>query len=304
MLRGLGCEVLELDCTPDWNFPKHNPNPEDVAFLRDISEEVLTHDCDLGIGIDGDGDRIGIVDNHGKEVFSDKLGLLVARKISKEHPHRKIVIDVKSTGLFYDDPLLRSNGTDVVTWKTGHSYMKQKVREENAIAGFEKSGHWFFNEPYGRGYDDAILSAVHLLHLLDEVNRPLSELVEALPKTWQSPTLGPFCADTDKYDVVQTVTESYKEEQAAGKVISGKRIDNLVTVNGVRFVFNDGSWGLVRASSNKPSLVVVAESRSSEEQLHDIIDDIKTRLERTGKVGEYDQAMPPRPFVDGTRAKG
>lgn len=295
ILKELGCEVIELDCTPDWNFPNHNPNPEDVSFLHSISQATLEHGADLGIGIDGDGDRLGVVDGRGREIFSDKLGLLIARSICSKHNGRAVVIDVKSTGLYQDDPVLRQANADVVIWKTGHSYIKAKVAETNAIAGFEKSGHWFFNEPYGRGYDDAIVSAVQLLRFLDESDASLSELVDALPRTWQTPTLGPFCPDAVKYDVVERITEQYKQDQEAGILIGGLKIKDLITVNGVRFVFEDASWGLVRASSNKPSLVLVAESRTSEDQLYDIMDHIQKRLEQTGEIGAYDQQMPERP---------
>jgi phosphomannomutase/phosphoglucomutase len=227
-------------------------------------------------------------------VFSDKLGLLVARWICPKNPGRSVVIDVKSTGLYYDDPVLAKSNAHVVTWKTGHSYIKEKVAETNAVAGFEKSGHWFLGAPFGRGYDDAALSSVHLLRMLDEASGPLSSLVDSLPKAWSSPTLSPYCADSVKYSVVDDVTSQYTKDQAAGTLIGGKRINDIITINGVRFRLEDDSWGLVRASSNKPSLVVVAEGRSSLDQLYDIIEHIQARLAATGQVGEYDQQMPAR----------
>jgi len=295
VFREMGCDVVELDCTPDWTFSKHNPNPEDLKFLHSISEATKEAKADLGIGIDGDGDRLGVVDDKGREIFSDKLGLLMARWICKDHPNRAVVIDVKSTGLFYDDETLRAAKTKVVTWKTGHSYIKSKVAEENAIAGFEKSGHWFLNAPYGRAYDDGITSSAQLLRMLDDAGRPLSELVDNLPKTWQSPTLSPYCADNVKYDVVDRVTAQYEADFKAGKTIAGKKIKNLVTVNGVRFILENSSWGLVRASSNKPCLVVGGESRESLDELYDIVEHAQARLAATGQVGDYDQQMPPRP---------
>jgi phosphomannomutase/phosphoglucomutase len=294
VLRGLGCNVIELHCEANWDFPNHNPNPEDVAFLKSISEATRANGADVGIGIDGDGDRIGVVDDKGREIFSDKLGLLIARSICPRFPSRSIVIDVKSTGLFYDDPILKKNNSSVITWKTGHSYIKAKVAEANAIAGFEKSGHWFFNDPLGRGYDDSLVSAAHLLRMLVESGSPLSSLIDALPKTWQSPTLGVFCTDEEKYKVVDQIVRLYEQDQKKGVVIGGQPIKELITVNGVRFVLKDESWGLVRASSNKPSLVIVAESKTSRDQLYDIIEHIQARLAKTGKVGEYDQQMEPR----------
>jgi len=293
VLRALGCNLVELHCEADWEFPHHNPNPEDVAFLKSISEATLAHGADVGIGIDGDGDRIGVVDDKGHEVFSDKLGLLIARHICPKFPNRSIVIDVKSTGLFYDDPILKKHNCGVITWKTGHSYIKSKVAETHALAGFEKSGHWFFNDPLGRGYDDALVSTVNLLGMLVDTGVSLSSLVEALPKTWQSPTLGVFCADDEKYGVVDRMVALYETDKNKGSLIGEQKIKELVTVNGVRFVLNDDSWGLVRASSNKPSIVIVAESKTSRDQLYAIIEQIQARLAQTGKVGEYDQRMEP-----------
>ena len=293
-LRALGCEVFELDCTPDWDFKNHNPNPEDLRFLKAIHNATLAARADLGIGIDGDGDRIGVVDDEGEEIFSDKLGLLLARWMAPQAPGRAVVIDVKSTGLFYCDPILQAAKTQVVTWKTGHSYIKAKVAETDAFAGFEKSGHWFLNRPFGRGYDDALLSAAYLVRYVAESGQPLSELVAALPRTWQSPTLGPYCADDIKYDVVESVTRQYQEDQRSGARIAGRAIKETITVNGVRFVLDNDSWGLVRASSNKPQLVMVAESRESEDQLYEIVDHIRARLAATGRVGAYDQEMPER----------
>lgn len=294
ILRALGCDIVELHCDGNWDFPNHNPNPEDVAFLHSISEATQKNGADIGIGIDGDGDRLGVVDDKGREVFSDKLGLLVARWTCPKHAGRSIVIDVKSTGLFYDDPILKKHDCGIITWKTGHSYIKAKVAETNALAGFEKSGHWFFSEPLGRGYDDSLVSTVHLLRMLDETGRPLSSLVDGLPKTWQSPTLGVYCPDEEKYKVVDQVTELYAIDKREGATIGGQRIKDLVTVNGVRFILGDEGWGLVRASSNKPSLVIVAESKTSRDQLYDIIEHIQARLAQTGKVGAYDQQMAPR----------
>jgi phosphomannomutase/phosphoglucomutase len=204
------------------------------------------------------------------------------------------VIDVKSTGLYYDDPILKASRTPVITWKTGHSYIKAKVSETNALAGFEKSGHWFLNSPIGRGYDDAVTSSVQFLRMLAASGKPLSQLSAELPKTWNSPTLGPYCADDAKYKVVDGVTEQYEKDKAQGTKIGGEAIKEIITVNGVRFVLNDDSWGLVRASSNKPSLVIVAESRKSRDQMYDIVEHMQARLAATGQVGEYDQTLPPR----------
>lgn len=294
IFKSLGCDLIEVDCDADWDFPNHNPNPEDISFLKKISETTLKHNADLGIGIDGDGDRIGVVDDRGHEIYSDKLGLLLSRWICKSHPGGTIIIDVKSTGLYSDDQVLRDTNTQVVTWKTGHSYIKQKVSELNAIAGFEKSGHFFFNEPFGRGYDDALLSAVILLRFLDDVGVSVSKMIDDLPKTWQSPTIGVFCPDEEKYQLVDDITKQFVEDYEKRNTIAGSVIKDIITVNGVRFVFENDSWGLIRASSNKPSLVLVAESRKSEAELYDIMEFMQQRLGETGKIGDYDQQMPER----------
>jgi phosphomannomutase / phosphoglucomutase len=291
LLSRLGCDVIPLDCDGDWTFPNHNPNPEDVAFLRSISSKTVETGAALGIGIDGDGDRIGVVDGQGRVIFSDKLGLLMARWLCQSVGGRPIVIDVKSTGLFNDDAMLRAAKANVIIWKTGHSYIKAKVAESDAIAGFEKSGHWFFNHPFGRGYDDAMLSSALLLRFLSQSKQRLAELVDSLPATWQSPTMGAYCPDDLKYGVVDEVAKQYEEDYRYGRTIMGRIIKELITVNGIRFVLDDDSWGLVRASSNKPSLVVVGEARSSANELVAIIEDIQRRLKMTGKVGEYDQQL-------------
>jgi phosphomannomutase/phosphoglucomutase len=294
VLRDLGCEVVELDTTADWHFRKCNPNPEDMKFLHGMSVATVENHADVGFGLDGDGDRLGVVDDQGREVFSDKMGLLVARWICPKAPGRPVVIDVKGTGLFYEDPVLKQAGAEIVTWKTGHSYIKAKVAETNAVAGFEKSGHWFFNTPFGRGYDDGVLSAVQALHMLAEQSQSLSGMIDALPRTWQSPTLDAQCADEVKYQVVDGVAAQYQADFASGARIAGMTIRDVILINGVRFRLEDDSWGLVRASSNRPSLVVVAEARKSRDQLYEIVDQIKARLAATGKVGGYDQDMPPR----------
>jgi len=294
VLRALGCNVVEVDCDLDWNFPHHNPNPEDISFLHSIGEATREHHARIGVGIDGDGDRIGIVDDAGNEVFSDRVALLLARWIGRQTPGRTVVIDVKSTGLFFTDPVLRQTNTNVVMVKTGHSYVKAAVAEHDAAAGFERSGHWFFNAPYGRKYDDAVLAAANLLRMLDQSGASLSDMLAELPHTWQSPTLGPHCDDNVKYDVVEEMTQRYREDMEAGTLIGGAPIKDLITVNGVRFVLEDDGWGLIRASSNKPSLVLVAESCKSEDQLYQIMHHIQARLAATNKVGKYDQQMPDR----------
>ena len=291
ILRGIGCEVIELDCNLDYTFPKYNPNPEDLKMLHAISKAVKDNNADIGFGFDGDGDRVGVIDNKGNEIFSDKIGLLIARNLSVKHSSSKFVVDVKSTGLYAKDKILLQNNCETIYWKTGHSHIKRKVNSENALAGFEKSGHFFFNKPLGYGYDDGINSAIQVCHLLDNQSKMMSEIINELPNTYQSPTMAPFCRDEEKYQVVKDLVKQVEKIKDSKTKIDNQEIIEILTVNGVRFSFEDGSWGLIRASSNKPSLVIVTESPTSDERKKKIFNFIDDLLQKTGKIGEYDQKI-------------
>lgn len=292
-LRALGCDVVELDCDLDYTFPRYNPNPEDLAVLHTLAVKVKEVGADVGFGFDGDGDRCGVVDNTGEEIFADKVGVMLARDLSALYPKAKFVADVKSTGLYLTDPVLRERGGTVEYWKTGHSYIKRRVNESGALAGFEKSGHFFFGPPLGRGYDDAIVSAIAVCRMMDRnAGQSLAAIKESLPKTWLSPTMSPTCAEDKKYGIVDQVTAMITGMQARGEKILGQAITNIVTVNGVRFTLSDGTWGLLRASSNKPSLVVVVESPVSEKLMYDMFEFIDGVLTKNfPEVGEYDQKL-------------
>ncbi|HEX5998646.1 MAG TPA: phosphomannomutase/phosphoglucomutase [Hyphomicrobiaceae bacterium] len=292
VLEAIGCEVIPLDCELDHSFPRYNPNPEDMKMLHAISEAVLANKADVGLGFDGDGDRCGVVDNEGHEIFADKVGVLLARDLSARFPDAVFVADVKSTGLFTTDPVLKANGAKALYWKTGHSYMKRYSYEQKALAGFEKSGHFFFQPPLGHGYDDGLLTALAVCDMMDRnPDKSLADLKNALPKTWGSPTMSPHCADEAKYGVVERITEQYQAAAAKGEAVAGQKIADLVTVNGVRVMLEDGTWGLVRASSNKPELVVVVESPTSEANMRAIFADIDARLAKCPEVGEYNQKI-------------
>ena len=291
ILRGIGCDVVELDCNLDYNFPKYNPNPEDMKMLNEIAKCVKENNADIGFGFDGDGDRVGVIDNIGNEIFADKIGLLIARYISELHPNSTFIVDVKSTGLFEKDEILNKNNCKTIYWKTGHSYIKRKVNEEKAIAGFEKSGHFFFNKPLGFGFDDGINSAIQVCHLLNNQNKKMSELINSLPKTFQSPTMSPYCKDEEKYKVIDQLISKIIKLKDNNEKIDKLSISNILTVNGIRFTLEDGSWGLIRASSNKPSLVVVTESPTSDSRKKEIFYFIDKLLQETNKIGEYDQRI-------------
>ena len=291
ILRGIGCEVIELDCELDWSFPKYNPNPEDLEMLHAIAKAVKDNNADIGFGFDGDGDRCGVIDDKGNEIYSDKIGLIIARNLSLKHQNSKFVVDVKSTGLYSNDKVLLKNKCKTIYWKTGHSHIKRKVNLENALAGFEKSGHFFFNQPLGYGYDDGINSAIQICHLLNNQDKKISKIISELPRTFQSPTMAPFCKDEEKYEIVKEIVKKFENFKKENIKINDQFIKEILTINGVRFTLEDGSWGLVRASSNKPSLVVVVESTKSEKGKKSIFEFIDNLLNQTGRIGKYDQKI-------------
>jgi len=292
LLSALGCEVVALDCELDFNFPRYNPNPEDLQMLRAMAEAVKANGADLALGFDGDGDRCGVVDNEGNEIFADKIGVMLARDLGRMHPNAQFVVDVKSTGLFMTDAELAKTGAKVDYWKTGHSHIKRRVRDLNALAGFEKSGHFFFNKPIGLGYDDGFVTAIAILDMLDRnPGSNLADLYRALPKTWSSPTMSPHCADEVKYAVADKVRGRIEAIRLTGETLAGGAIRDVVAVNGVRVTLADGTWGLVRASSNKPELVVVIESPVSEARMREMFHAVDAILRENPEVGAYNQTI-------------
>jgi phosphomannomutase/phosphoglucomutase len=261
-------------------------------MLHAISAAVKQSRAAVGLGFDGDGDRCGVIDNEGGEIFADKIGVMLARDLSSLHEHAKFVVDVKSTGLFATDPVLKANGAVTDYWKTGHSYIKRRVNELGALAGFEKSGHYFFAPPLGRGYDDGLLSAIAILDMLDRnPTRSMADLYRALPQTWGSPTMSAECPDEEKYAVADRVRGRFEKLRSANEKVAGHAIVDLVTVNGIRVVTDDGTWGLVRASSNKPELVVVVESPVSEARMRAMFAVIDGVLRSEPSVGAYNQTI-------------
>ena len=292
VLEAVGCEVVPLDCELDYTFPKYNPNPEDMKMLHAVRDEVRRTKADVGLAFDGDGDRCGVVDNEGEEIFADKVGVMLARDMAAQHEGATFVVDVKSTGLFATDPMLKKFGAKADYWKTGHSYMKRRVNEIGALAGFEKSGHFFFNKPLGRGYDDGLISALAVCDMLDRnPGKSMADLKNALPRTWQSPTMAPHCPDETKYGVVDDVVKHFETAREKREQVAGQPIRDLVTVNGVRVTVEDGTWGLVRASSNKPELVVVVESPVSDARMREMFKAVDAVLRTHKEVGEYNQTL-------------
>jgi len=292
VLSKLNIDVIPLNTDLDHSFPNHNPNPEDMKMLTAIQEAVKEHNADLGLAFDGDGDRCGVIDNEGNAIFADKVGVMLARNISAQHENALFVADVKSTGLFLTDPVLKANGATTHFWKTGHSYIKRYSHENGALVGFEKSGHFFFNPPLGRGYDDGLVAAMAVLDMLERTpEQSMTDLKNALPLTFQSPTMSPHCADEEKYEVVDRIVAHFTSIYEQGEQLAGQSIRELITVNGIRIVLEDGTWGLVRASSNKPELVVVVESPTSEPNMRAIFKELDDHLATYNEIGEYNQKI-------------
>ncbi len=292
LFKRIGVEVVPSHNKLDYTFPNYNPNPEAMEMLHDMADTVRATGADFALGFDGDGDRCGVVDDEGQEIFADKVGVIMARDLSGLYPNSTFVADVKSTGLFASDPELQKNGAKADYWKTGHSHMKRRVKDIGALAGFEKSGHYFLAEPVGRGYDCGMRVAVEICKLMDRnAGSSMSDLRRALPHTFATPTMSPYCADTEKYAVLDRIVGKLVAKAEAGDHIAGRAIKEVVTVNGARVILDNGSWGLVRASSNTPNLVVVCESSDSEDELRAIFSDIDAVIRTEPAVGDYDQTF-------------
>ena len=288
----LGVETVPSHNELDYTFPNYNPNPEAMEMLHDMSDSVKASGADFALGFDGDGDRCGVVDDEGEEIFADKVGVIMARDLAKIYPGSTFVADVKSTGLFASDPELQKHGVKADYWKTGHSHMKRRVREIGALAGFEKSGHYFLAEPIGRGYDCGMRVAVEICKLMDRnPDMSMSDLRKALPQTFATPTMSPYCADLEKYDVLERLVAKLVAKHEAGETIADRKIAQVVTVNGARVILDNGAWGLVRASSNTPNLVVVCESPESDAEMRAIFADIDAVIRTEPSVGDYDQTI-------------
>ena len=292
ILADIGAQVIPLHTSLDYTFPHYNPNPESMQMLHDMAQAVRLHGADLAVGFDGDGDRCGVVDNHGEEVFADEMGVILARDWSHQHPGAQFVADIKSTALFVTDPVLAQNGAKTDYWKTGHSHMKRRVKELGALAGFEKSGHYFLAEPIGRGYDDGLRVAVEICKLLDRGgNKTLSAFRAELSKSWASPTMSPFCSDESKYGVSARLTDMLQQMAARGEKLAGQTIEQVITINGARVMLQGGGWGLIRPSSNTPNLVVVCESPHSLDDMKAIFHGLDALIQTCPEVGDYDQRV-------------
>lgn len=248
VLREIGCEVVEVCCEVDPRFPNHFPNPELKEAKELLSKKVLENHADIGCSYDGDGDRLGVVDEKGNNVWTDQVLIILSRQVLENQPGAKIVFDVKCTEALVED--IKAHGGVPIMWKTGHSYIKRKAQEIDAAFAGERSGHIFYRQNY-YGFDDAIFSSVKLIEYLSQQKKPFSKLLETTPKYYSSPTIHVPCPDSKKYEIVDKLVEEFKKEY------------RVIDVNGARVYFEDG-WGLVRASSNEPVLVLVFESKNQE----------------------------------------
>ena len=273
VLEALGCEVVPLDCDLDYTFPRYNPNPEDMKMLHAMRERCWSTGADVGLGFDGDGDRCGVVDNEGHEIFADKVGVMLARDLSARHPEREVRRRREIDRPVHHRPRAAKNGARAAYWKTGHSYMKRYTpSSRSALVGFEKSGHFFFHPPLGRGYDDGLVSAHrrvrHARRATPARRWPTS--IARCPRPGARPPCRRTATTRRNMAWSSSVIAHFKDARRTRREAAGQNIRDLITVNGVRVMLEDGTWGLVRASSNKPELVVVVESPTSEANMRAI----------------------------------
>jgi len=269
----LGCRVVRLYCEPDGTFPNHLPDPTVLKYIETLREKVVEEKADLGIGYDGDADRVGVVDENGRVIFADQVLAILSRDVLSRNPGSKILFDVKCSQMLPEE--IEKAGGVPLMWKTGHSLIKAKMKEEGAPLAGEMSGHIFFKDGYF-GFDDGIYVSFRLVQYLSAQEKKLSELVDELPQFVSTPEIRITCPDEDKFEVVKNLTESFKKEY------------KVIDVDGARVIFGDG-WGLVRASNTQPILVLRFEAKT-EKRLKEIKNIFKKKLSLfpTVKVDEID----------------
>ena len=261
LMKNLNCEVYDIYCDMDGTFPNHEADPTVEKNMQDLISLVKDKGLDIGIGYDGDGDRIGVIDEKGNIVFGDQLMIIFSREILSRKPGATFISEVKCSKTMYDD--IEKNGGRPIMWKTGHSLIKKKMKEENAELAGEMSGHMFFADRYF-GYDDAIYASCRLLEILTDTQKTISELLSDVPKTYSTPEIRVECPDDKKFSVVKKATDIFREQY------------NVIDIDGVRILFDDG-WGLVRASNTQPALVLRFEAMT-ENRLQEIRELVETVL--------------------------
>lgn len=261
VLRQLGCVVHDIYCDMDGTFPNHEADPTRKKNLFDLIRLVKEKNLDLGVGYDGDGDRIGVVDKNGSIIYGDQLMVIYAREILERRPGAVFISEVKCSMVMYDD--IKKHGGNAIMWRTGHSLIKQKMKQENAALAGEMSGHMFFKDRYF-GFDDALYATCRLLEIMADTGKGVDELIKDLPKTFTTPEIRVECSDDIKFEVVRKIVEHFRAKQ------------KIIDIDGLRALYDDG-WGLVRASNTQPALVLRFEALS-EERLEQIREQIESVL--------------------------
>jgi phosphomannomutase / phosphoglucomutase len=264
ILKKLGCEVHDIYCDMDGSFPNHEADPTVAKNMKALVSLVREKNLDVGIAFDGDGDRIGVVDRDGSLIYGDQLLILFSREILSRKPGATIISEVKCSQSMYDD--IEKHGGNAIMWKTGHSMIKEKMKEVQAELAGEMSGHMFFKDRY-LGYDDAVYAACRLLEILADTRQTIAQLLSDVPRTWTTPEIRVACADARKFDVVREVTAYFRENY------------QVIDIDGAR-VLMDGGWGLVRASNTQPALVLRFEA-INENRLAEIQNTVESAL---GKI--------------------
>ncbi|HWE23679.1 MAG TPA: phosphomannomutase/phosphoglucomutase [Myxococcales bacterium] len=269
LLRALGHQVVELFCELDGTFPNHHPDPTVPENLRDLQDAVRREKADLGVAFDGDSDRLGAVDENGGILWGDQLMILFARDILAQHPGATFVSEVKCSQTMYDD--IEARGGRAIMWKAGHSLIKAKMKEEHALLAGEMSGHLFFRHRY-YGFDDGIYAAARLLELVARDSRPLSRMLEGVPKTFSSPEIRKDFAEEKKFLAVERAKEKLR------------KVGRTIEVDGVRVIV-PGGWGLIRASNTQPILVLRWEAQSEQKMaelqrlIEGTVDEVRSELQ-------------------------
>ncbi len=266
LLRRMGCEVIELYSEMDGRFPNHHPDPTVPENLAELIASVKAERAAMGIGFDGDADRLGVVDENGEVIWGDRLLIIFARDILKRQPKATVVSEVKCSQQLFDDVAQR--GGHAIMWKAGHSLIKAKMRETQAVLAGEMSGHFCFADRY-YGYDDAIYAACRLIEIVAKAGQPISQLLSDLPKTYSTPEIRVDCPDEIKFKLVEKV----KQQLAGRSRLPGEQV-KMIDVDGLRIQFEDG-WGLLRASNTQPVLVLRFEAKTAErlKEIQDLIQD-------------------------------
>jgi phosphomannomutase/phosphoglucomutase len=260
LLEKIGCDVIPLYCEPDGNFPNHHPDPTVIEYIQDMIAETKRAGADMGVGYDGDADRIGAVNKNGDIVWGDQLMMLLSRELLQQKPGSKVIADVKCSQLLFDD--IQQHGGRPIMWKTGHSLIKQKMKDEGALLAGEFSGHIFIGDRYF-GYDDAIYTTLRLVEIMKTTGKDIKELLSDIPRLMFTPEIRLDCPDEIKKEVVGSVVAAFRSYFQNNSSGSPHRIVELNMIDGVRVVFEKG-WGLIRASNTQPVAVMRVEARDRE----------------------------------------